>query len=464
MLKKFLATVSVAGLMAGAAHAVVLGNATSGAAAAGEPVPLASALDYAGDAVDGNLVVRFGPSAGLFPTGNVLAFVTVTGATFDGALDGSEVVGTTTSVISNGGLNGGTTVTYLISGADLCDAGTPTICSMSLPVVLTGSDVSVSIGFETDAGADVDNTNRTSRVSLDVVDVVPAFAAVFTPDAVATTADLSAANGPFTAFTGASNDDLGDVLVRANTVNYGAGARTVKKDLANTNVVAADVDSITISVAGSMAAFDPAATPAGDFLIGGASADDVDVAGRVATIELPGGALGSVQAVTVSEDGDTAIERSTYVASVNVAVAAASPLTAGASFSGALQSITRNGTQITFPWTQSATQGAASGTSSVFRIGNLVGTDAGAVFVEAKNTSEAGYTNPGVVQVAPSIDANGELVVNSAQLETLLGNFGRGDVEFTVEAEPFDLTGRQFVVRNGNVQQVIGGTIDQDLN
>jgi hypothetical protein len=86
------------------------------------------------------------------------------------------------------------------------------------------------------------------------------------------------------------------------------------------------------------------------------------------------------------------------------------------------------------------------------------------VFVEVKNASEAGFVNPGITQLAPSIDANGEFVVNSAGIEAAVGNYGRGDVEFTVEAEPDTLTGRQFVVRNGVVQQVLGGNVDQDVN
>jgi len=108
--------------------------------------------------------------------------------------------------------------------------------------------------------------------------------------------------------------------------------------------------------------------------------------------------------------------------------------------------------------------GAASGTTSVYRIGNLDATAAGAVFVEAKNSTTAGYINPGIVQVAATIPAKGELVLNSSSVEAALGNYGRGDVEFTVEANSTSLTGRQFVVRNGAIQQVMGGTVSQDQN
>ena len=100
----------------------------------------------------------------------------------------------------------------------------------------------------------------------------------------------------------------------------------------------------------------------------------------------------------------------------------------------------------------------------MFRIGNLDNVDAGAVFVEVKNSSVGAFSNPGIVQLGTSIAAGGELVQNSAQIEAAVGNYGRGDLEFTIEADPDTLTARQFVVRNGVIQQVIGGNVNQDIN
>jgi hypothetical protein len=93
MLKKFLATASVVGLLAGAAHAVEIDNYMSASDGGDydEVYPLAEEMDYDGGAVDGTLSFGFGPSAGSFPTGNVLLFVSATGVEFDGALDGTEV-------------------------------------------------------------------------------------------------------------------------------------------------------------------------------------------------------------------------------------------------------------------------------------------------------------------------------------------------------------------------------------
>lgn len=462
MLKKFLATVSAAAMLAGAAHAVGLENYES-QGDSDEPYALASALDYAGGAVTGTLDVGFGPSAGAFPTGNVLIFVTITGATFDGVLDGTEVNGTTTSVISTGGANGGQSVTFLVSGANNCLTAAPaggynTSCSLSLPVELTGSDVTISVGLETDAGADVDNSNRNNRVSATIVDIVPAFDVDIVADTTPTIADLNAVGGPFTGFTGGSDNILGTVAVAANQINYGSGLVTVNTDFGVDPVVPADVGAIDLLLSGSMDAFE-----GGDVLFNAASFDLIDAATREAEYDA-GSVLFAATNISVVPDGTTAIARSAYNLSVVVTPSLASDLTAGTSASGALQSIERNGTQITFPWTQSATQGAASGASSVFRIGNLDNVPAGAVFVEVKNASEAGYTNPGIVQLSTSVPASGELVQNSAQIEGAVGNYGRGDLEFTVEADPDTLTARQFVVRNGVIQQVIGGNVQQDLN
>jgi len=461
MLKKFLATASVVGLLAGAAHAVEIDNYLAAGDVGGdydEVYPLAEEMDYDGGAVAGTLSFGFGPSAGSFPTGNVLLFITATGVEFDGALDGTEVGGVTTSVISNGGQSGASSVTFLISGANSCaDVAAPgdSTCFVKLPVILTGSDVTVSVGLETDAGADVDNTNSDTRVSRKLIELLPAFAIAIDEDTGTTTADLIATNGPFTDFTGSSDNILGTYDVGPNSGDYGL----VNTDLASTDVDALDVDAVDLLLAGTMDAFE-----AGDVLFDGVSADDIDAtadeATYDATVDFAGGALD----VQVVPDLATAIARSDYDLTVTVTPAVGSNLISGTTKTASLQSIDRNGTQVTFPWTQTQTLGASSGASSVFRIGNLDNADTGAVFVEVKNASEAGYVNPGITQLASSIDGNGEFVVNSAGIEAAVGNYGRGDIEFTVEAEPDTLTGRQFVVRNGVIQQVIGGNVDQDVN
>lgn len=463
MLKKFLATASVAGLLAGAASALEV-DAITAAAPVGSPTVLAADLDYAGGAVSttggpGELGFTFYSSGGTFPTGNVVMRIVVDGATFSNALTGAEVTSPGTEVVSSGGVAGGTEVNILLSDVVACSVAST--CTVDLPLDLEGGDVSVSVGLQTDAGVPIDNSSLTSLVSEQLSVSAPAFDS----DIVASTTLSEATLGSlFTALT--VDGVLGTIEVFPNVVNVGTALVpvniTAQTDLLGTAVSAADVASIGVAVEGIMDPYDPVALPAGgNFQIGGLTTT-VDSAADDAT--AVGAALSTVYAVVATPDGTTAIERSDYDASVVVNVAPASPLTAGASFAGPLQSITREGTEVTFPWTQTATQGEASGATSVFRIGNLGASDTGAVFAEVRNASEAGFTNPGIVQLAPSIDGNGEFVINSADLEAAVGNYGRGDVNFIVEARDTTLTGRQFVVRNGVIQQVIGGTVFQDQN
>ena len=482
MLKKFLATVSVVGLVAGAANALEVTSTPQGFVADGTPgLPrvLAAELDYAGGAVvttpgdagllagEGNLRFGFSPTGAVagarFPTGNVLLRVTVTGGNFDGSLTGAEVTtaGLGTSVISQGGANNGTDVTFLLSDVSQCVVATD--CYVDLPLKLSGSNVSVSVGLETDAGAAIDNTSLQNLKAATLAVVAPAFTIEIDEDATATNATLASL---FTELSDAvlGVADLGDFTVTATQVPFQVAAPpapptlvTVAKDLDGTLVTVADVASITASVEGDMAAFDD-----GDFTIGGVSAT-IDLDDNTAVRAAPLGAMfGAAQAVLVDPDGDTIIQRSNYDLTVTVAVPNGSVLQSGASATGSLNPIGREGTEVTFPWTQTGTQGSASGTSSVFRIGNLSTTATGAVYAEVKNASEAGFTSSGIVELAPSIAGSGEFVINSADLEAAVGNYGRGDVSFIIEAVDTSLTGRQFVVRNGNIQNVIGGTIAQD--
>ncbi|WP_373006381.1 hypothetical protein, partial [Hyphomonas sp.] len=339
-------------------------------------------------------------------------------------------------------------------------------CTIDLPLDLAGTDVTVSLGIQTDAGAPVDNSSATNRVSTVIVDTAPSFKIAITPDTGATNATLASL---FKAV--ATDSILGTVDVTANTVTYsGSVTDTVNTDLAGTNVLLADLGAVNLVVSGVMDAFDPNVLPAGGsfvfeanaFGLGVNSVADTATADIVASTTLGGNAGGAV--ISFVADGTSAVARSAYSAAVTAVPASGSDIKSSTSLTSALQSITRDGTQVTFPWTQTGTLGAASGTTSVYRIGNLDATAAGAVFVEAKNSTTAGYINPGIVQVAATIPAKGELVLNSSSVEAALGNYGRGDVEFTVEANSTSLTGRQFVVRNGAIQQVMGGTVSQDQN
>ena len=494
MLKKFLATASVAGLLAGAASALevvpaVQGNASS--PAVGIPLVLATQLDYSGGAVEtgnpanageGNLRFAFYPTGGTFPTGNELLRVEVTGATFTSALTGAEVTSAGTSVISEDGAKDGTEVTFLLSDVSTCD-NTPN-CFVDLPMELSSGNVSVKVGLETDAGAPIDNTSKTSLKSAVLSMGAPAFnIGIFAEQDITPTTVFSAFGGAFSVFglTGAPTlatlaseyTDLSD-----NVAGPGVGAplgwfvvepnevvlattpalvtQRVRSSIDGTLVGLGDVADVNVSVSGNMDAFED-----GAFNINGADvgADaDTDLAEDSDTGYFGAGAV----LIDAEPDLVTIISRSDYETTVEVEVLGTSDLTDGQSLTANIDDIGREGTEVTFPWTQTATQGEASGATSVFRIGNLMNDDTGAVYAEVRNASEAGFTSAGIVKLADAIDGGSEFVINSDDLEDAVGNYGRGDVNFIVEADSKELTARQFVVRNGVIQQVVGGNVFQD--
>ncbi|MEE4212746.1 MAG: hypothetical protein V2I43_26165, partial [Parvularcula sp.] len=76
-MKKLLTAASVAALAFGVANAVDVQNVTGGVAA-GDLYPLASQAN----GVTGNVDFELAPTAGSFPSGNVIVFIDVAGATF----------------------------------------------------------------------------------------------------------------------------------------------------------------------------------------------------------------------------------------------------------------------------------------------------------------------------------------------------------------------------------------------
>ena len=455
MLNKLLATASAFSIVAGGASALVVD--------AVNPQVLAEELDYDGGEVSGELIVSFSPTGAAFPSGNLTLFVEVSGAAFAEGLDGDEVSGsdgaatptTINSTVSTGGEEGAQAVSYVISEADICDdTGN---CEIALPLLLDGDDVVVSVGLETDAGQPVDNSSEDDLEDVTVAQIVPAFTVEFDADE---TNPIATLDSEFEQF--ADGGLLGSIDVQATV----AGETTVTTSIDGDPVSSDDIESIVYTITGSYVGIE-------DLEIGvdgsGSADAEINEGETAAVFEDEGGTQfgDAAQTYTLISDGEGsgAIQRSGYSASVEITVDDGSPLTEGDTFTGQLASVVREGTQIIFPWSQSASQGAASGVNSVYRFGNLSNEDIDAVFVEVRNSSNAAYEADGVALIPDAdIPSGGEFTINSTQLEEVLGNYGRGDLEFTIEVLPENLTGRQFVVRNGNLEQTIGGTIAQDLD
>lgn len=113
-----------------------------------------------------------------------------------------------------------------------------------------------------------------------------------------------------------------------------------------------------------------------------------------------------------------------------------------------LDSLVRDGTELVFPWTASGTTLRRGSGNHIFRFGNLGDYDTGSVFARVENYADGAVDIlPDTdILVAESILVDDELQLSAAQLEAILGDWVRGDLVFTVEARPQDITGRKIVI------------------
>ncbi len=100
----------------------------------------------------------------------------------------------------------------------------------------------------------------------------------------------------------------------------------------------------------------------------------------------------------------------------------------------AISPVDRNGSSAILPWTASNTQAGGTGSNNFVRISNPTALDFGPIFatVLAANATGSGTVGD-TVTLAASLDAGEEIVFSAADLESLLGNFGRADIEISVE-------------------------------
>ncbi|WP_313472946.1 hypothetical protein [Brevundimonas sp.] len=405
-----------------------------------------------------------------FPSGNNFVQIDLVGGTFDSNLSSAAVVAAgCTSVLSSGGAAGSTTAKFLVSSSG---GGGCTAANLDLPIKPNaGAEVSVTTTLSTEAGAPIDPP---AAATLKVLSRVDAFKVVFdsaigggalgdtfatlTVNPVYTTFKVGAdahAGGVETATTG----QLGTIRLVVDT--------TAHKDLAKNKVVVGDVTEAGVTIDGNFNAFDGAGGSAalGTAMAFNASKTQASLASSlgVAT-SLTGGA---VPFIVTRETTPVAIPTSTYKASVSYKLDAASYNQEGPAL-GDLESIGRDGTNVVFPWMNSTAIQGATGTSNIIRLGNIAGSATGPVYAQVLNSvnAGAGYTPAAApVQVFPSIAANGERVINTATLTTALGEFGRGDVQISVEAPSNTVTARRYAtLANGSVTELNSGTVASDQN
>lgn len=383
----------------------------------------------------------FDRTSGAFPSGNVVVTATLAGATFDDAVTGAALnfskctLGATAS-LSSGGAVGGTTVSWVVSNLDKCaaavaedDPDDAVVITLPIDLDLGGAGVSLSIGIVTESGATpVDG--GTKSVS-DFLVAAPAYSAAITAGATLT-ANVTETTGAYKKFTGpAMIGKLGSVQLNADTTV------SINLPAVGTKAAVANYDKVAIVATGDFSAFlDKAPT---DNITLGATAATAKTATTATFSAVEGGAFDAAftgaAALDVTTNGDTAIPASAYSVTVTPTLEAGLTGLTAAPTTKAVGNIARNGTSVRLPWVVSGTQAGASGTGAInyIRVTNRTAAGFGpitATVLASNQSASLGKT----ATLAASLAAGGELVVDSATLETLLGsNYGRGDIEVTVE-------------------------------
>lgn len=381
------------------------------------------------------VVAAFDVTSGAFPSGNVVVTATISGATFDSAVSGAALDfknckgGTATSSLSSGGAEGGTTVAWVVSNLNACGSKEQALVSLPIDLDLGGAGVSLSVGIVTESGSTPVDGGPAS-VSNFLVSA-PAYSAEIKAGTTLT-ANVTEATGAYKKFVGpAVTGSLGTVQLKADT------AVAINLGTAVVNAAVADYDKVAIVATGDFSAF--LETAPTDNITLGTTAATAKTATTATFSAVEGGAFGSAftgaAALEVATDGDTAIPASAYSVTVTPTLEAGLTGLTAAPTTKAVGSIARNGTSVRLPWVVSGTQAGVSGTGAVnyIRVTNRTATGFGPITATVLASNQSASLGKSAT-LAASLAAGGELVVDSETLETLLGaNYGRGDIEVTVE-------------------------------
>lgn len=418
------------------------------------PFGLARQLAFTADSTvgddldDGRIVLNIAPSTGLFPNTNLSFNISLTGATFDGALNGTTLftgcAAAPTGVQQEGAADGDTSARFNVAGLNGCTAGTPLILTVPIDADGTG-DVSISVFVGTEA----DNTpidGGTSTVTA--ISLVDAVTITTTADGTSPVAALGTA--PYTTLT---LDDIAggaqDALLGTITIAYN-GNRRIGSGLAIANTDLGDLD---VELTGSTAGFASgtllgttvASTNTTAFTAGGISfLNNVDPAAGTTNVFLTDST--ATPAVQIESSEYSVAYTATFDTGIGV-----NPITTG----GTLAPITRAGTNVVFPWTAAPSVVETSGQNNFIRLSNIGSQQTGAVFLQVLSSTVTGGTTDAIVADADGIEVGGEIVWSSADLAGVLGDWGRGDVLVIMEELPANVTAERFIVRgDGNILSV----------
>lgn len=230
------------------------------------------------------------------------------------------------------------------------------------------------------------------------------------------------------------------------------------------NVVAAtDVSDVDAVVTGNFSTFTTAFGGVAGVIAGSTSTHASIEAGVVEVLGAE--TWTAANEFVVTKTGSAAIPSSNYSIAVSY-VLDPTKYNQETAADEALETIERDGTNVIFPWMNSDRLQVQNGTTNLIRLANVSGTATGAVFAQVLNSTAA---DPGYValtapkQIYPSIAAGGERYVTTHQLTTELGDFGRGDVQISIEARPEQVTARRYAtLANGSVTELESGTVAND--
>lgn len=421
----------------------------AGDVGAGGTFRLAAEIDPA-QVGDGVLALSDTLTAGSsIPSGNNLYTISLTNATFGTNITTAVVTGTNcTAVLSSGGGADTNSVTFLVSSSG---GGNCSGFNLDLPVSPNAlGTVTVQTNLRTENNNPIDN----SPASLDVITVADAFQVVINGQVgqgAGTDTFALLADPTYTTLSG--DGALGQVGIAVDlTSHYDLDPAA--------NVTLADVEDATVTVEGSFTAFDGATDPT----LTGATLDELTgttaVFNPTALAYDAAAATPSLDTFTVTADGSV-IPASTY--RVNVAYTLDSSIYLDqADVQGSFERIEREGTNVLLPWMNDTNTAANTGTNNIVRVSNL-GSEPAAVSADVLSSNQSSYSDGGIVQLG-TVAPGGELVIRASDLAPF-GNFGRGDVQLIVEANPEQITVKRYaILANGSTTEVESGTVASDQN
>jgi len=437
-----------------AAHNVVAAGLTSGTRLDGNASGTTYSVTYA---LTGTATPVFAAAVTSF---------TLIGSGAGGASGTAACVPTGLNIVT-GGAVGTSSVTGVFTVPSSCsstvaDSYAPNGASFDAPFKITSAGtVTGTISFKI---VSTDSAYDGSGASKQLVQTADPYTVAVVADTLATRMALGSASTPYLALTatsGSYDDILGTVVAKAAT------ASSTSTGAVYATLAAGALPAITSDI-------DINAT-SGDFdvivpVIGSSSTGAVDTVDNTLFSDT-GLTTASATNVEVSISGSNTVSISsiqTYTATITPILASTTTVATPAAVTGALQSITLEGVNFLVPWVAGSQTG---GSSTMIRISNS-GTAVNNVTLTLQSPFNTGSTTPTATTCTSStlaklstVGANGELVIEPADLTTCFGDFKRGDVLVTIQGSYSALSAKaRLTTPAGQISEVsLGGLTETGL-